>query len=529
MGRRKEPTESRNRKILNIAILLEKGLSFEKIRTQASVGKNLIGTVKSVMSERGLSADDLAKMAPDELDSMFSTDEDRTSEHRNSMYEEPDYEYLEKELMKPGVTRQLLWEEYRDDCIRRNTVPYQITQFKLLLSEHIKKQPYAALIIYKPGVLMEVDWTGDRAHWLDPFTGEDVYGWLFIGVLAFSGLAFARVYPDMKKPNWINAHAQMFNYFHGVTPTLRCDNLKTGVISHSRSGEYVLQSDYKGIASYYGIVIVPAAPLSPKEKALAENTVKYCEQRLLAALRNEKCCSLEEYNQKLAEKLEEFNNRPFQKKEGSRRRVYELYEKETLCRLPEREYEYCDQVLVKVQSDGFVGFDKNFYSVPEKRPGDTVALYAFFNRIELYDGLTKLAVHDRAPRGMWKKVYDPAHFRNTNGGNWSMDRFLRWAEKIGPATYMVVSGIFKNGPEQVYYSSVHSLLKLTDTFGKERLEKACGIALRKMQRPSYRSVKTILTNNMDLRDTQPPMEKEPTQKRQEYSYLGGNNTDNGNG
>ena len=338
--------------------------------------------------------------------------------------------------------------------------------------------------------------------------------------MSFSGLTYAEVFADMKEANWIKAHTNMFNYFHGVTSTLRCDNLKTGIVKHSGNGEYVLQEDYRGLGSYYGIAIVPGKVLAPKDKPLAENTVKNCEMRLLAALRNETCYSIDEYNRKLFEKLEQFNNKPFQKKNGSRRLVYEEYEKETLNPLPVREYEYCQQTAPTVLPDGFVSFDKNFYSVPKKKPGEVVSLYAYCDRIEIYDGLTRLAVHPRAVRGAWKKVYDPSHFSNTNNGEWSKDRFLHWASSIGPHTYRVVTIIFSNGPEQVYYSSIHSLLKLADSYSKNRVENACYLALRKVSRPTYRLVKSILANNQDLKESIPAQESQEKPKRKEYSYLG---------
>ena len=41
----------------------------------------------------------------------------------------PDYEYIYKELAKPGVTLSLLWAEYCAKCEAEHTIPYQHTQF----------------------------------------------------------------------------------------------------------------------------------------------------------------------------------------------------------------------------------------------------------------------------------------------------------------------------------------------------------------------------------------------------------------
>ena len=518
MPKRKKPSESRNQKNIQIASLLERSQSYERICAQLNIGKDRIKHVKDVITGNQLNSEQLKEMSEQELDYLFGKGKDPVEKKRESIYEEPDYEYFSKELMKKGVTRQLLWEEYRDSCYLKNTIPYQLMQFKVKLNEFIRKQPYASLIIHQPGCLIEVDWTGDKARWFDPDTGEEVFGWLFVGVLSFSGLTYAEVFSDMGETNWIKAHTNMFQYFHGVTPTLRWDNLKTGVLQHPKNGEYVLQEDYKGLAAYYNLVVVPGASRQPKSKPLVENTVKNCEQRLLAALRNETCYSIAEYNHKLSEKLEIFNNKPFQQRAGSRRSVYEEYEKESLLPLPVREYEYCDQAIAKIRSDGFISFDKNFYSVPDRKPGDEVAVYAYYDRIEIYNGLEQLAIHKRAMKGSWKKVYDPAHFRNTANGEWSKERFLRWAQQIGPNIYMVVSGMFESGPEQVYYSKAHSLLKLTDKYSIQRVENACALSLRHVQRPTYRTVKAILNSSQDLNQAVKPADK-PQKRRQEYSYV----------
>jgi ribosome-interacting GTPase 1 len=58
--------------------------------------------------------------------------------------------------------------------------------------------------------------------------------------------------------------------------------------------------------------------------------------------------------------------------------------------------------------------------------------------------------------------------------------------------------MFDSGPEQIYYSKAHSLLKLTDKYTAERVENACIVALRKVQRPSYKTIRAILENNQDL-------------------------------
>lgn len=46
-----------------------------------------------------------------------------------SMYVEPDYLYIHRELAKSGVTLTLLWEEYCRKCYEAGKTPYMSTQF----------------------------------------------------------------------------------------------------------------------------------------------------------------------------------------------------------------------------------------------------------------------------------------------------------------------------------------------------------------------------------------------------------------
>ena len=56
---------------------------------------------------------------------------------------------------------------------------------------------------------------------------------------------------------------------------------------------------------------------------LVEGTVGVISTFILAALRNRQFLSLRELNEAIFEKLEEFNHKPFQKKDGSRALLFE--------------------------------------------------------------------------------------------------------------------------------------------------------------------------------------------------------------
>jgi hypothetical protein len=82
--------------------------------------------------------------------------------------------------------------------------------------------------------------------------------------------------------------------------------------------------------------------------------------------------------------------------------------------------------------------------------------------------------------------------------SWNGERFLNWAGKIGAYTKTVV-GLFlsRNQVEQQGYKTCLALLKLSDTYSSLRLEQACQRVLTFTERPSLKSIQTILKSGQD--------------------------------
>ena len=112
---------------------------------------------------------------------------------------------------------------------------------------------------------MEVDWIVDTIPITDPLTGITDPAYVFVACLPCSMYGYAEAFPDMKSPNWIEAHVHAYQFFGGVTRILIPDNLKTGVIKNTRT-ELVLNRSYHEMAEQYNTAIIPARPLKPPSK-----------------------------------------------------------------------------------------------------------------------------------------------------------------------------------------------------------------------------------------------------------------------
>lgn len=252
------------------------------------------------------------------------------------LYVKPDYQYIHRELAKPGVTLTLLWEEYRSKCYETGKTPYMSTQFGDKYRKWARVTKATMRIQHKPGDAIQVDWAGDTIPIYDSVTCQQSSAYLFVAVLPCSYYAYTEACADMKTENWLNCHVHAFNYFGGVTRLLIPDNCKTATSSNTRY-DTVLNRSYQELADYYGTAIVPARVRRPKDKSSAEASVRFAETWIIAALRDRKFFSLQEVNEAVAEKLEELNGREFQQRTGTRRSAYLEEEQPYICCLcPQR-------------------------------------------------------------------------------------------------------------------------------------------------------------------------------------------------
>lgn len=418
----------------------------------------------------------------------------------------PDFEYIYNELAKPGVTLSLLWAEYCTQCAQEHTIPYQHTQFNEKYHAYAASKKATLRIKRKPGELMEVDWVGDTLSVYDEAAGEPVKAYIFVACLPCSLYSYAEAFPDMKSNHWIEAHVHAYAFFEGVTRILVPDNLKTGVIKNTRN-ELVLNRSYHEMAEYYGTAIIPARPVSPKDKPNAEGTVRVIEIWILAALRNRKFFSFEELNRAIREKLQEFNAKSFQKKKGSRLTAFEEEEKSFLIPLPASPYETAIWSKATIQPDYLITVGNCKYSVPYEFIGKKVEIRTTEKSIEIFYHNNRVASHVRRAYSP-EPFYIPEHMPESHRKYlaYNADSFLDWAGKTGPSTFLVVKNfLHMHKVEQQGYKTCASLMKLADRYSMERLEKACEKALSYTPSPSLKNISTILKNGQDkVAVTNPP-------------------------
>lgn len=435
----------------------------------------------------------------------------------------PDYAYIDKEMLRNGVTLKLLWNEYCEECRQANELPLMYSQFCFHYQKYREKNHATMHIPRKPGEQIEVDWAGDTTKVIDSSTGEIIPCYLFIGVLNYSLYAYVEAFFSMDMESWITAHIHMYQYFGGSTRMLIPDNLRTAV-DHSDWYTPKMNKTYHEMAEHYDTAVIPARVRAPKDKPSAEGTVGVISTWITAAIRNEKFFSLAELNREIHRRLESFNHAPFQKKEGSRYSVFLSDEKLFLTPLPPAPYELSQWKQATVQFNYHISVDKMQYSVPYEYIRQKVDVRLNRSVVEVFYHNQRICSHKRlyGRPGQYSTMEIHMPEDHQKYLKWDGNRFISWAEKIGTSTSITVKSILSSYKvEQQGYKACMGLLKLADKYSVERLEAACKKALFYTPHPRYKSVKNILATGQDKVSTNAEVPETSQAENNAYGYTRG--------
>ena len=223
--------------------LRNQGLSGRSIASAQGIARNSVQAVLDAADRLGVVWDDVAEQSEAEV---YAAVFPGRGVHE-SVFAQPDWPRVHTELARVGVTLKLLHQEYVDAAsMAQATMSYD--RFCRLYGEHAAVSGATSRVGHKAGRSIEVDWSGPTMQLLDPTTGELSRVYLFVACLPFSRYAFVEASLDMKQEPWLRAHTAMFAFFGGSVPRLVPDNLKTGVISHPKEGEVVLNDAYREMA-----------------------------------------------------------------------------------------------------------------------------------------------------------------------------------------------------------------------------------------------------------------------------------------
>ncbi|WP_165824152.1 IS21 family transposase [Pseudochryseolinea flava] len=479
------------------------GRSIRQIVRLTGLSRNTVRDYLRRMSATGMSSQELLSLDDESLSSLVYVDacekstagrsiDDRHSDLKKHL------EYYCSELKKRGVTKQLLWEEYR------KVYPdgYRYTQFCAYLNQHLKLDEAVMYFTHQPAESSQIDFAGKKLSYVDRSTGECIECESLVCVLPFSHYMYVEAILSQKQEHFIPALGRFKKFIGGVTTCVKMDNMRTAVQRASRY-EPVFTEAMEYFAAHYGTTAVTARVGKPRDKGSVEKAVDLAYKHIYAPLRNQVFHSLEELNAAIRRQLDLFNSRPFKNKTGSRKELFEQHEKPLLKPLPSSVYEIKHTTDSKVQRNYHVvvGEDRHQYSVPHTLIGKKLKIIYTSDTVEVYDGLKRVAIHKRSYRkyGHTTNIeHRPVnHQKVIEQRAWDDEYFLRNASYIGQSVQQVVKRILSsNGFYEQTYNSCLGILRLGKQYGNARLDAACKRALS-AARVNYGMVENILKNNLD--------------------------------
>jgi len=491
------------RKIKEVLRLYSLGLAQRQIALSCSIGQSTVSKYLKAADAAGLRWPDAGEWEDARLAALPPK---QPSAPRRSRRPAPDFDVVHSELQKnKHLTLQLVWEEYR--AVHPNGYGY--SRFCELYQRWRRKLEVVLRQEHRAGEKLFVDYAGPTIAVQDPATGETREAQLFVSVLGASNYTFAEATWTQGLADWMGSHMRAFEFLGGVPEIVVPDNLKSGVTKTCRY-EPGVNITYEEMAGHYGVAVVPARPRKPRDKAKVEAGVLLVERWIVAALRKRTFFALGEVNEAIAELLIRLNERPFRKREGSRKSLFQSLDQPALKALPAERYQYGEWKTARVNIDYHIEFDHHCYSVPYALTRQEVEVRATAATVEIFHRGVRVASHARSQvpyRCTTSNEHRPKSHQKYL--EWTPSRLIDWAHTIGPATAEVFDRIMagKRHPEQGYRSCL-GILRLGDQYPKERVEAAARRAVA-LNACSYQSMKSILKHNLDGLAPEPPSDPKP--------------------
>lgn len=477
---------------------LQRGLSGRKIASELGLSRNTVKLYMERMQGSPYSIDQLQKLDDTDLSTIVYPSLERIAQDpRRTAFTVKIPDFIE-DLKGTGVTRRLLWEEYKIT----HPLGYEYPQFCELLSREQKLNNASMHFEYQSGEHLLVDFAGDNLSYIERSTGEVIFCPVLVCVLPFSGYSFAIALANATLPQVVKGLNACLDFLGGVPMNFKSDNMKQ-IVQKSCRYEPIFTEMIQQWALHNGLTLLSSRVRKPKDKAPVESEVKLVYQRIYAPLRNEEFFSQAELNQAILDKLAIHHQRAFQRKDANRYQRFMELEKPYLQALPGEPYQMKHSGSYKVQKNYHIilGEDWHQYSVPFSYIGKQLDVSYDTDIVEIYFQHKRIALHTRSYK---KHGYTTIAEHMPQGHQiyleqkgWDGNYFLSQAKMLGDSTSLYMQAVLSSRrfTEQTYNACL-GLLRLAKSYGAERMNAACARALTG-RTYNYRTIHNILSASLD--------------------------------
>jgi transposase len=388
----------------------------------------------------------------------------------------PDLEAAERSLSEEGACIQRLYEDFsmeHPNGLKRS-------QFFELVGSHLKRKNIHLRMDRKPGEKLYIDFAGTMLR-IHPSPGVTIKIPIFVCSLGASGKSFALPLKDQSTKSVLEALAKTLAFYGGCPYVLVPDNMKSMVI-HASFFNPILNDLAARFCQHHGMVLLPARPYKPRDKALVENSVRHLGNLLLWRLRKHPIDSVERAQELCLPIIHEFNDRQMPLYKQSRNERFIAKDKPVLRPLPQTPFELLRiERELRVGADYHVRFAGNFYSVPYTYANLRVDAFCKKKVVEFFIDGARIASHILRDSGMGETITNELHMTHSHRAVrfCGREHRLEAASLVGPHCRSIVEKIFANAQhEELAVRRSRHLAALGRKFGKGPLESICEMALR---------------------------------------------------
>ena len=464
-----------------------------------NISKNTVKGYIRRLHELDIDMSQISSMSESELELAVYKGSTHSDQERQVRFASQ-VDYFLKELRRKGVTKQLLWEEYKE----KDPEGYTYSHFCAALKSHTQSRGLTLRMHHKPGEVLMVDYAGKKIPYVDEHTGEYREAEVLVAVLPHSQMTYVIALPSQRTEDFIYGITKALEYYGGSPRYIMSDNLKAYVTKADRYEPTYNQLSVQ-MSEHYSMDMQATRVAKPKDKGSVENMVRTVYTRLYAPLRDMTFHSIDQINVAFSPLLEAHNDTPFQKRQGSRSLIFEESEKHILTPLPSDRFEIKKSTVAKVQRNYHIllGEDKNYYSVPYKYVGKKARIIYTATTVEIYHKTQRIAIHRRADKKqqysyITEDNHKPSSHKLYEKMSQSQDaEFIKQAEEIGQNTMWAITHILTHQPNQDQaQKSCLGILRLGQKYDSQRLENAC-LRCKQVSKVNYTLLCNILSKNLD--------------------------------
>jgi len=480
--------------IQDIVRRIQQGDSERRIAKDMQISRGTVHKYHEIAKEKGYL--EKTDTQPSESELMEALGPGVQPPRQTSMVEP----YREKiqDWVKQGVEMTAIWLRLQENFGYKGGY----SSIRRFVHQLEPAEPEAFVRVHtEPGEDMQVDF-GSVGQLYDPVSKHLRTAFAFVATLGYSRHQYAELVFDQKVATWIALHKRTFAYFGGVPKRVIPDNLKAAVLK-ALVHDPILGEAYRRMALYYGFLVSPTIPYTPRHKGKVESGVHYVQRNFMAG---QEFVDIHMGNLHLREWI--LNTAGVRKHGTTGEAPLHLFnenEKACLQPLPAEPFRLLEIRPVKVHPDCHVVITGSFYSVPFGYIGQELAAHVSENFVEIYKGLELVATHPHSTRaGQWHTRMDDYPPAKAAYLIRTPDYCRKLGAKIGPSTLNVVEQLLADRPLD-RLRSVQAILRLEESVGSSRLEAACARAAY-FGDVRYRQIKLILNAALDrepLPETQP--------------------------